>query len=94
MTQYLVAYDVDTTSSEGERRLREMARLCEGHGLRVQYSVFELTLEPHQLHTFLARAAGTMDQRLDSVRVYRISESPVILGRQRRDGSSRGGLVW
>jgi CRISPR-associated protein Cas2 len=91
---YLVTYDVDTTTPAGERRLREVARLCEGHGLRVQYSVFELTIEPGQLVRFIARLQRTMDDHLDSVGIYKLSEPPVALGRRRPDETSRGALVW
>src|ERR1035441_1914408 len=38
----ILAYDVDTTTTEGQRRLRRIAKLCEGHGIRVQKSVFEI----------------------------------------------------
>ncbi|WP_369120065.1 CRISPR-associated endonuclease Cas2 [Enemella evansiae] len=38
-----MVYDVSTKSAEGARRLRRVARICEGYGQRVQYSVFEVT---------------------------------------------------
>ena len=38
----LLTYDVDTTTPEGRRRLRKVAKLCEGHGLRVQKPVLEI----------------------------------------------------
>ncbi|MFJ5279836.1 MULTISPECIES: CRISPR-associated endonuclease Cas2 [Streptomyces] len=38
----LLTFDSDTTSPAGQRRLRRVVRLCEGHGLRVQKSVFEV----------------------------------------------------
>ena len=37
----LVAYDVNTTEKEGQRRLRKVARACLDYGQRVQNSVFE-----------------------------------------------------
>ena len=37
----LVTYDVDTTSKEGARRLRHVAKACIDYGQRVQNSVFE-----------------------------------------------------
>ena len=40
--ELLVTYDVNTTTPEGRRRLRKVAKLCEGYGLRVQKSVFEV----------------------------------------------------
>jgi CRISPR-associated protein Cas2 len=94
MPDYVVVYDVDTITPAGARRLRDVARVCEGGGLRVQYSVFELTVERHQFVSILAELGATMDQNLDSVRIYSISQAPVILGRRRRDETSRGGLAW
>jgi CRISPR-associated protein Cas2 len=94
LADYLVTYDVDTTTQAGARRLRHVARLCEGHGLRVQYSVFELTLEPRQLLPFIARLRRTMNDELDSARIYKLGEPPVTLGRRRPDETSRGALLW
>ena len=37
----IVCYDVNTETREGRRRLRRVAKLCEGIGQRVQKSVFE-----------------------------------------------------
>ena len=39
--QVLVAYDVNTTTPEGERRLRRVAQVCLNFGQRVQKSVDE-----------------------------------------------------
>lgn len=41
----LVTYDVNTSSSAGQKRLRKVAKLCERYGLRVQNSVFELLVD-------------------------------------------------
>lgn len=40
--EFLVTYDADTTTAEGRRRLRRVAKTCESYGLRVQKSVFEI----------------------------------------------------
>lgn len=37
----LVTYDVSTETRAGRRRLRRVAKVCEGTGQRVQKSVFE-----------------------------------------------------
>ena len=37
----LVTYDVDTSTKDGERRLRRVAKACVDYGQRVQNSVFE-----------------------------------------------------
>lgn len=36
--ELLVAYDVDTTTPAGQRRLRRVAHVCEAYGQRVQQS--------------------------------------------------------
>jgi CRISPR-associated protein Cas2 len=68
----LLAYDVDTTSPEGQRRLRRVARLCEGYGHRVQKSVFEIVTDEASLLKLLDRADRIIDPKLDSIRVYRL----------------------
>ena len=61
----VVAYDVDTTTQAGEKRLRKVAQLCERYGSRVQNSVFEVLLTPAQL----------VELKSDSIRIYRIGST-------------------
>ncbi|MEE1928315.1 CRISPR-associated endonuclease Cas2 [Streptomyces sp. TRM 70351] len=68
----LLTYDVDTTSPEGRRRLRRVAKLCEGHGLRVQKSVFEIVADEKDLLRLLDRIDATIDTTCDSIRIYRL----------------------
>ncbi len=68
----LVAYDVDTTSREGRRRLRRVAKICEGFGQRVQFSVFECRVTEEQMEDFQHSLTETMDARQDSLRMYRL----------------------
>ncbi|MEU4806384.1 CRISPR-associated endonuclease Cas2 [Actinosynnema sp. NPDC023587] len=70
--ELLVTYDVETTTPEGERRLRQVAKICEGVGHRVQKSVFEVTCTPAQRLQLEARLQSTIDTRLDSVRIYHL----------------------
>ncbi len=70
--ELLVTYDVDTTTPEGERRLRQVAKICEGVGHRVQKSVFEVVCTPAQRLQLEARLLATMDTTLDSVRIYHL----------------------
>jgi CRISPR-associated protein Cas2 len=72
--EILVTYDVATDTAAGRRRLRQVARLCEGHGQRVQKSVFECVLNPEQLEILTHRLARTIDLETDSLRVYRLRE--------------------
>ena len=41
----VIAYDVDTTASAGQKRLRKVARICVAYGQRVQNSVFECDVD-------------------------------------------------
>lgn len=91
----LLAYDIDTRNREGERRLRRVAKIAEGHGVRVQYSVFELILNPHEVPTLVRRLELAIDHSEDSIRIYRLG-SPLpmtTLGKQRTLTSTRGPLI-
>ena len=68
----LIAYDVNTTSKPGRTRLRKVAKACEGHGQRVQFSVFEASLNEAQMETFRARLLGIIDDAEDNLRIYRL----------------------
>lgn len=70
--QLLLTYDVVTTTPEGRRRLRQMAKLCEGYGHRVQKSVFEITCSDAELLTLLDGARRIIAESDDSVRIYRL----------------------
>lgn len=72
--EYLVAYDVDTTTKAGEKRLRKVAKVCEGNGQRVQNSVFECILNEVQLERLVHRLSDIIDDDLDSLRIYRLRE--------------------
>ena len=87
MPDYLVTYDVETTTREGRRRLRRVARVCEDYGQRVQLSVFECRLDEVQIETFVARVMAEIDGQHDSLRVYRLPADRVqavrVMGRDR-----------
>ena len=72
MADYLISYDVETTTREGRRRLRRVARVCEDYGQRVQLSVFECRLDDTLFETFMLRIADEIDGQRDSLRVYRL----------------------
>ncbi|MGH3945580.1 MAG: CRISPR-associated endonuclease Cas2 [Pseudonocardiaceae bacterium] len=73
--ELLVTYDVDTTTREGERRLRRVAKVCEGHGYRVQKSVFEIVCDPAQRLVIEAQLLDIIDPDQDSVRIYHLTRS-------------------
>ena len=68
----LVAYDVNTETMAGRRRLRRVARACLDFGQRVQNSVFECEVDPGQWTALRARLAGEIDSAVDSLRFYRL----------------------
>lgn len=68
----VVTYDVDTTTKEGARRLRRVAKLCERYGQRVQYSVFELRVSVAIREQLEERLRTTINERTDSLRVYEL----------------------
>ena len=66
----LITYDVNTESSEGRRRLRQVAQTCEDYGQRVQNSVFECLLDPQQLKQLQLDIEKIVDPKKDSIRYY------------------------
>jgi CRISPR-associated protein Cas2 len=66
----LVTYDMGTQTEAGKRRLRQIAKLCQNHGQRVQFSVFECLLEPALWVEFRAKLLATIDPATDSLRFY------------------------
>lgn len=71
--EVLVAYDVSTETSAGRRRLRRVANICLGYGQRVQKSVFECRVTEAQLEEMEDRLRRTIDEREDSLRLYRLA---------------------
>lgn len=68
----LVCYDVCTETREGRRRLRRVARVCEGIGQRVQKSVFECQLDIGQFEALERDLLAEVDTKTDCLRLYRI----------------------
>ena len=68
----LVTYDVSLTEPAGKRRLRRVARACQDYGQRVQFSVFEIEVDPGQWATLKARLEGLIDPAQDSLRYYHL----------------------
>lgn len=66
----LVTYDVSTLQHNGARRLRSVAKACRDFGQRVQYSVFEIEVDPAQWVKLKSRLERTIDPEHDSLRYY------------------------
>jgi CRISPR-associated protein Cas2 len=72
----LVTYDIQTTTPAGRRRLRNAAKTCLDYGQRVQFSVFELKVDPALWVACRERLLEIIDQEVDSVRFYFLGSDP------------------
>lgn len=66
----LITYDVNITSPQGAKRLRNVARACMDYGKRVQNSVFECILTEAQFVKLKNQIEDIIDTEQDSVRFY------------------------
>lgn len=68
----LVTYDVNTETSEGQRRLRKVATICKNYGQRVQLSVFECQITEAQYEALRAHLLKAINPKLDNLRLYKL----------------------
>ena len=68
----LVTYDVNTGSRDGQKRLRQVAKVCVNYGQRVQNSVFECILDEAQYRSVQHILVSLMDKEKDSIRFYNL----------------------
>ena len=66
----VVSYDVSTVEEDGQRRLRKVAKICKNYGQRVQFSVFECSLDPAQWTFLRDKLIRAIDIEQDSLRFY------------------------
>jgi len=71
----LVSYDVSTQDKAGEKRLRKVAKACLNLGQRVQFSVFEIELEPARWVQLKAEFLSIIDPATDSLRFYHLGKN-------------------
>jgi CRISPR-associated protein Cas2 len=71
----IVCYDVNTETRAGQRRLRRVARACEGVGQRVQKSVFECRVDLARMEALERELLAIMDLQTDCLRLYRMADS-------------------
>ena len=71
----IVCYDVNTETREGRKRLRRIAKVCEGIGQRVQKSVFECRVDRMQYEDLERRLLDEINDKEDYLRIYRLAES-------------------
>ena len=70
MMLVVLAYDVNTETAAGKRRLRRVARICENYGQRVQNSVFECWIDPAVWVKLRSDLVREIDSERDSLRFY------------------------
>jgi CRISPR-associated protein Cas2 len=84
----VVAYDINTETRAGERRLARVAAICERYGERAQYSVFECRLNDVRLARLVAELRDEINPRADSIHIYQlagdIEHASSRIGRQRK----------
>jgi CRISPR-associated protein Cas2 len=66
----LVSYDIALDTKAGAKRLRRVAKICKNYGQRVQYSVFECSLDPGQWTKVRSMLIDEIDEEKDSLRFY------------------------
>lgn len=66
----LITYDVNTETSAGRKRLRQIAKQCVNYGQRVQNSVFECLVDPAQFAELRNKLEKIADPSIDSLRYY------------------------
>jgi CRISPR-associated protein Cas2 len=71
----IVCYDVNTETREGRRRLRRVAKACEGVGQRVQKSVFECQVDLPRMEALERKLLELMDLDQDCLRMYRLADA-------------------
>lgn len=71
----LITYDVETITSSGKRRLRQVAKQCVNFGQRVQNSVFECLVDPAQFAELKHRLESIIDYEKDSLRFYMLGNN-------------------
>jgi len=75
MMLVVVAYDVNTESEAGRRRLRRVAKVCENCGQRVQNSVFECLVDAAGWTRVRAQLIEEISQSQDSLRFYFLGDN-------------------
>ena len=71
----LVTYDVSTQDETSAKRLRQVARQCRNYGQRVQYSVFEIEVDPAQWTMLKAKLESIINADTDSLRYYYLGKN-------------------
>lgn len=71
----LITYDINTTAKGGQKRLRDVAKICLNYGQRVQNSVFECKVDEGQFRMLKHQLDETINHKKDSLRFYRLGKN-------------------
>ena len=71
----IITYDINTTTSEGKKRLRDVAKICQNYGQRVQNSVFECKVDEGQFRLIKHQLYKVIDHEKDNLRFYRLGKN-------------------
>jgi CRISPR-associated protein Cas2 len=66
----VTAYDIDTTTKFGQKRLNKIAKICENYGQRVQDSLFEMYIDWDTYLIMETELEKNLDTKFDSIRIY------------------------
>ncbi|WP_201632396.1 CRISPR-associated endonuclease Cas2 [Psychrobacter immobilis] len=71
----LVTYDISSEDATCAKRLRHVAKHCLNFGQRVQYSVFEIEVNPAQWTMLKATLEDVINHDVDSLRYYYLGKN-------------------
>ena len=71
----LVTYDINSEGTSSAKRLRHVAKQCLNYGQRVQYSVFEIEVNPAEWTTLRAKLEDIINPEVDSLRYYYLGKN-------------------
>ncbi len=95
----VLTYDIEMNKS-GPKRLNKVAKICQGYGVRVQCSVFELEINIEELAELKAKLSGVIDAEIDSIRIYNFGNTKKngkieILGKKEKiEITEKGALIF
>lgn len=71
----LVAYDINTSTKEGQKRLQKISKECGKYGQRVQNSLFECYIDYSKCIELRNKLEKIIDTECDSIRLYFIGNN-------------------
>ena len=82
----LVSYDIETTTKEGAKALSKIGKLMKGFGIRVQNSLWECLLAPHEVMELEGELKVLMKGLKGNIRIYQLprnwkSKTTQVIGR-------------